>query len=233
MATKRVDFELIAKGAGVSSKTVRRLIEEYPFARRYTANKLIDILKMSSSDRKTLLNADPQAGVEIVDNTQTAKQGFKLILPEDFGCGSGLRAEVESLEVACKACRMEWKRLIEINHPDATRAFKTLTELQTQWTNIAKNAPKALQNLDDSVSKAEHQKCLSTVFMAVDRILCDLSNKISKDGEGLDRKKLREVCEKEVEVARDILRTGEVEELKEAGFEETEIEQDEQNTDVE
>lgn len=204
---KKVDLAEIAEASGVSTRLIYRVFEEYPKAKTFTAEELIRFIKLSPDKRRLVIDADPDV-VDVAEEKKKEQSGYKLSLPQDFGNSSGLRVEVDKLRVAARATRSEWSRLVCIGHPDAAKAFNQWTEVLNQWTRIAKDAPKALQELGDSVSKAEHQKSLSATLQAVDRILRGLPDKIAISGEKLTRDKLRQVAESEIEAARDTLFTN-------------------------
>lgn len=182
-------------------------MESYPKAKTFSAEELVRFLKLPAEERKLIIDSDPD-NVTLEEAKKLEKSGYRLCLPSEFGQSSGLRTEVDRLRVAARATRAEWSRLVSQGHPDAPKAFKQWTEVLEMWTRIAKDAPKALQELGDSVSKEEHQKSMSATLQAVDRILRGLPDKIAISGEKLSRDKLRKVAESEIEAARDTLFTN-------------------------
>jgi hypothetical protein len=212
----------IASKAGVAGKTVARWFQRHPWLSEVPADVLVRFMRMETEEKHTWLEAyeseynvapttPPVSATPQAPPPQTPPSGderFRLLLPGDFGEGRGLRREVEALEIACQAARAEWQRLASMGSKEMGRAFGIYSDLLGQWRQIAKDAPKALAELNDSVSKDEAQAVWVGVLSTVSKLMDALPVRLVKLVHGHDIAEGIEIAEGEIRGIKNKLAKG-------------------------
>lgn len=213
----------VSEKSGKTVRSINKMIEQYGkvFA-DLSESDAVRLMMLPHADRTQELIDRGWTPPEEIHTMQPSKIGrakgkpgdadepvrFGLALPADFGDGCGMRVEVDKLKIAVAAARNKWGQMVSDGDPMAPKAFSVWTSLLEAWTKMSKDVPKALKELDDSVSREEFESALSAALQAVDRLLLGLPQKIGQAGQMLKSDKLELIVEGEVEALRDALFSG-------------------------
>jgi len=210
----------ISARVGVATKTVQRWLKRYPWLSEVPETPLLNFFKMETEEKTAWAEEFESEYAPKPPPSPTGQpphaegDGFRLKLPADFTSkGRGLRVEVEALAMACEAARQEWGRLAAAGHKDWIKAFSAYEKLLQAWRQIAKDAPKALQELNDSISKEEAQAEWMKTLNVLSRLLDNLPVRFARLMVGVGAPEAIERGRKEIRQIKLQLQKGPVAEL--------------------
>jgi hypothetical protein len=203
----------MAKAAGVTVPGIAKIRKQFPAVRDWPDRDQIRFY--GAADDEARLGIYEEEGFSLEedepeDEADNKQSGFRMRLPKDFGeAACGMRVEVEKLPQAIAAARSEMARLAGQGNKEEAKARSAYLSLLDAYRQVAKDTPKALRELDDTISRQEYEAFVGGIFAAVEKRLMDLPAAISLPGQNLPAGDLEEIVRSCVEGVRTTLRDGE------------------------
>lgn len=183
----------IAARSGVAVKTVSRWFAKHEWLSEVPPDVLVQFFKQEPDEKRLWLEQyeseyssapvpppSPASTDSPSPQTPPPLEGYAPKFPPDWSEGSGLRREVWRLETACMVMAKEVQRLACCGHKDLARAQKAYADWLGQWRQLAKDAPKALTELNDSISKVEAQAAWMETLSAVAKLMDNMPVRLAR-----------------------------------------------------